>query len=681
VLELGFEELPPDQVTSFTDQLSGLLEAALSENRLDHSGVTAFGSPRRIIARVEGLAARQPDRASRVRGPRVDAAFAPDGTPTRAAEGFARKHGVDVSALSQAMDGESTYVFVDKDEEGRRAGDVLSEQLPGVISSIASRRAMRWGAGPSFSASRALRWIVALVGDAVVSFSYADVTSGRRTRVLRNAVDPVLEIASAADLLPTLRSNEIEYDGAVRARRILEETHLLTAEVSGEVNLSVDGTVLTEVTNMVENPQVLMGSFDEEYLRLPAEVLTVVMKKHQRYLPVRTADGALMPRFVSIANGTIDVDAVRAGNEAVLRARYADAAFFFDRDRERPLAKHRAGLAKLTFEENVGSMLDRSERIARLAAVLAVELSLDDEESETLERAAHLAKADLATSLVVELSSLAGQMGRVYALADGEPQAVADAIFEGVLPRFAGDDLPASRVGAVLSIADRADALVALFATGAKPTGSNDPYALRRAATGLVQVVARHSLRISLHQLFRAAAVGIDLPVGEDLLFELRDFVDTRLEVRLVDEGHRVEFVRALAPRFDRPSDVVEGLAELENSHASAAFSALSAAYRRVLRISTDATAGEIDENLLAEPAEIALWSAFAPLEATLQQSRLREFVGVFQPLVPAIEAFFADVMVMADDERIRANRLALLARVREAGSHLLLDWDALPDA
>lgn len=681
VLELGFEELPPDQVTSYASQLRDLLVACLDENRIGHGDVSTYGSPRRIIAVVAALAPRQADRTVRNKGPRVSAAFAPDGSPTRAAEGFARKHGVDVTALERDTEGGADYVFVTTNDVGRNTSEVLAEALGGVIASIAARRAMRWGAGPGYSASRALRWIVALVGSCEVGFTYADVTSGRVTRVLRNAPEPQVEVGSADELVDLLRSNGIEFDHDVRRTRIIAEAQRLAGEAGGAIDLTLDGAVVDEVANLVENPQVLMGSFAEEFLRLPPEVLTVVMKKHQRYFPIRDAKGALLPHFISVANGAVVADEVRRGNEAVLRARYADAAFFFDRDLAAPLEVHREGLAKLTFEEKVGSMLDRSERISSLSAVLADELDLDGATRAVLSRAAFLAKADLATSLVVELSSLAGQMGRIYALAGGESEEVAHAIFEGALPRFADDELPQSLPGALVSVADRADALVALFAAGAKPTGSNDPYALRRAATGLVQVISRHSLPISLRWLFEAAGRNIDLAVGEETLSELADFVATRIETRLLEEGHRLEMVKAMVPRFDRPAEMVGELAVLERIYGAPSFVAAAAAYRRVVRIAprTEANgAGGVDESLFVEPAEAALWSVFAPLEAKLSSVGLEDFISAFAALVAPIDAFFADVMVMADDQAVRANRLAMLSRIGATG-RALLDWEALP--
>jgi glycyl-tRNA synthetase len=678
-LELGFEELPADQVTSLATQLADLLETGLAENRIPHGEVRTYGAPRRIVAVVESVGPRQPDRHVRVRGPRASAAFAADGTPTPAATGFARKLGVEVTALTTEQQNDAPYVFATSEERGRPSGDVLAEVLPGLISSLSAPRTMRWSAGPNVASSRALRWIVALLGDVVVPFAYAGVGSGRETRGLRSLGGGPVAVGGADELLPTLRASQVSYDGAVRHGAILAAAQDAARSVGGSVDAGRDGSVLDEVTNMVEHVQVVLGAFDRQFLRLPGEVLTVVMKKHQRYLPVRDPSGGLLPWFVSIANGPVDADAVREGNEAVLRARYADAAFFFDRDRERPLESYREDLATLVFEERVGSMLDRSQRVRAVARAISERLSVDDHTAAVVERAAFLAKADLATSLVIELPSMAGEMGRVYALASGEPDDVAEAIFESVLPRFGDDRLPASLAGGILSLADRADALVALFAVGAKPTGSNDPYALRRAASGLVQVIGHLDIPIALSWLFRTATEQVTLPVPDAVLAELAAFVATRLEVRLTDEGHHPDLVRAVRVHVDRPAIALSVLAELEALARSATFADVSTAYRRVRRIARSPSVGTVDPDLFTEAAERALWTAFEPVEDELRRVRLGPFVDIFATLVPQVDRFFDDVLVMTENRRLRDNRLALLARITAVGADRL-DWEALPD-
>lgn len=681
LLELGFEELPPDQVDSYASQLEAGLADLFERNRVAHGSISVVGSPRRIVAEVSAVAPAQAEHVATVRGPKRTAAFDADGAPTRAAAGFAGKHGVDPADLETVTVDGVEYVAVTRPEPVRPTAEVLADELPGVIGSISPRRAMRWSAGPAFGASRALRWIVALLGDHVVGFTYADVASGSTTRVLRNSDQPLVEVLRADGFVgEVLAANGVVADGAERRRRILRDATELAESVGGSIDVDADGAVLDEVTNLVENPQVILGSFDEAYLRLPPEVLTVVMKKHQRYLPVRDASGELLAHFVSVANGPIDEDAVREGNEAVLRARYADAAFFFDRDREQTLETFRPLLDKLVFEARAGSMLQRADRVEALAVRLGELLEVSDEDAATIARAAHLAKADLSTSLVVELSSLAGQLGRVYALADGESPAVADAIFEASLPRFAGDQLPESLPGAVVATADRADQLLSLFAVGAMPTGSNDPYGLRRSATGLTQILDRHGLALRLSELFALAAEQIPDEVEPKVFDDLASFIGVRIEVRLSEEGHDVELVRSLAPRFDVPAEVAPALAELEELQRRPDFVEVVDAYRRVSRLAGDAEAAEVDPGLLEDGAEREMWEAFSAREEQMASaSSIVDYFDSLATITPAISRFFDDVLVMAEDQAVRANRLALLTRIRNTGS-ALVDWEKIPD-
>jgi glycyl-tRNA synthetase len=631
------------------------------------------------VAAVAAVAPRQPDRTVTVRGPRADRAFDQDGQPTPAAVGFARKQGLAVEALGRLEDGGASYLVAERVEPGRAAGDALAELLPGVIASLRFERTMRWGAGP-VTFSRPLRWLVALLGTGVVPFTYGNLASGRATRVLRDSDPPAVDLEDAERYPATMQAQGITYERAARRAQILAAAVQLAATEKGQIDPDAEAPLIDEVTNLIENPVVLLGHFDESYLSLPDEVLTVVMKKHQRYLPVRSPAGDLLPAFVVVANGPVDADVVRAGNEDVLRARYADAAFFFQRDLVRPLAEFRSGLATLTFEERAGSMLDRAEHTAALAAWLAGDLAISEDDRATLDRAAYLAKADLATEMVVELSSLAGQMGRVYALRQGEKPEVADAIFEATLPRQAGDQLPTSRVGAVLAVADRADALAALFAVGAQPSGSADPYGLRRAASGLIAIITGHDLPINLRSLFAEAAHHQAVAITPEATEELLDFVRRRLEQRLLDEGHRADLVRAVLVAAERPARAVAALAELEALLPDAEFRQVATAYRRSLRIARDAPPGDVDPAHFEDPAEAALWSAYqAAVPALAGADGLRQFASAFAPLVAPIDAFFEAVLVMAEDPAVRANRLRLLAAVVAPGVDLV-DWNAIAD-
>lgn len=683
LLEVGCEELPPGDLDSAIEQLRSGLAAQLADRRLGHDTIEVFGTPRRIVALVGAVAARQPDRVVSVRGPRLDVAFDRDGNPTPAAIGFARKQGLDVAGLHRPDNSEATHLVVSRTESGRPAHEVLAEILPKVLASLSFDRNMRWGAGP-VAFSRPVRWIVALLDRAVVPFVHAGVASGRASRVLRDDEPPVADIAATDDYLKVMAAHGIACSGADRRAGIVADAQALAATVGGTVDLEADGALVDEVTNLVEQPVVLLGRFDQRYLELPAEVLSVVMKKHQRYLPVRAPSGegesGLLACFVAVANAPVDLDVVRAGNEAVLRARYADAAFFFDRDVQTGLEEFRPRLATLVFEERAGTMLDRADHAARLARWLGERLALSSTERSTLVRAARLAKADLATEMVVELSSLAGVMGRIYALRQGETPEVAEAIFEQTLPRFGGDRLPATAVGAILAIADRADALAAMWSVGAEPTGSADPYGLRRAALGLVQILIEHRLDIDLRELFAAAAGEQAVATPAAALGDLLDFVTRRLEQRLLDDGHRPDLVRAVLVGAAQPARAVATLSELESLLPADRFRTVAAAYRRSARIARGSPPGDVDAGRFEDVWEKALWEAYqAAGPALAAASSLTEFVERFSPLVAPIDAFFEHVMVMADDEAIRTNRLRLVAQVVARGAGYL-DWDVIVD-
>ncbi len=679
LLEIGTEELPADDVAAAIQQLSSKLPTALAAARLHHGAVEVRATPRRIVASVADVAPRQPDRSVTVRGPRADRAFDADGQPTPAAVGFARKQGLEVAELGRVEEGGNTFLVAVRVEAGRPAADVLAEVLPEVAGSVRFDRNMRWGAGP-VAFSRPIRWLVALLGEAVVPFRYGDLITGRRTRVLRDDEHPTVDLPGAAAYAATMAEHGITYDGGARRAHIVDEATKLAESEGGAIDAVGEAPLIDEIANLIENPVVLVGHFDRRYLDLPPEVLTVVMKKHQRYLPIRAVDGALRPAFVAVANGPIDIDVVRAGNENVLRARYADAAFFFQRDLTRPLQDFRVGLATLTFEERAGSMLDRAQRTAQLAGWLADRLGLSEEQRQILDRAAFLAKADLATEMVVELSSLAGQMGRIYALRQGEPAAVADAIFEHTLPRQAGDRLPESKIGAVLAVADRADALAALFAVGAQPSGSADPYGLRRAASGLVAIVLAHQLPVDLRTLFAAADRLQEVAITPAATEELLDFVRRRLEQRLLDEGHRADLVRAVLVVADQPARSVATLLELEALLEDEQFRTVATAYRRSLRIAKGVEAGPVDPALFEDRAETALWEAYQALAGDLAgATTVGQFAARLAPLVEPINAFFEQVLVMAEDPAVRANRLRLLAQLVAPGA-AFVDWNAIAD-
>ncbi|MEV6922929.1 glycine--tRNA ligase [Dactylosporangium sp. NPDC051485] len=678
LVEMGMEELPPAEVARTAETLQAALAAALAGTRLDHGDITVYGAPRRVAAVITGVAAREDDHDRQVRGPRMSAAYDADGQPTKAALGFARGKGVDVAELQPVDVDGVTHVAVVQHVTGRTAATVLADVLPGIVAGLQAEKNMRWNA-PGLSFSRPIRWIVALLGEHVVPFTVANLTSGRTTSVHRTADQPRVEIPAADAYLDTLTAHSITADAAVRRRAIIDAATALAATVGGTVDIDGEAKLLDEVTNLVEDPNPVLGSFDPAYLDLPADILTTVMRKHQRYLPVRGADGQLLPSFVAVANGRCDIDQVRAGNEAVLRARYEDAAFFWRADLTIPLEQLRAAIGRLTFADRLGSMADRADRIAALAATLAEQVELAAEDSATLARAGALVKFDLASQMVTELSSLAGLMGREYALRAGEPTQVATAVFEAELPRHAGDATPATTPGALLALADRFDLLAGLFAVGATPTGSSDPFGMRRAALGVVSIL-RHQpglAAITVPDALRAAAHQQPVP-ADDVVAAATEFIVRRYEQQLLDAGHDHRLIQAVLPLAVAPAHADATLRELERRSTDPAFGRLVQAFQRVLRIVPDGTPTGYNPAELREPAELALHDAVAKTRVELGDTAdLGRFADLAAALIEPIDTFFTDVLVMDDNPSVRANRLGLLATIRSLGARHL-DWTQL---
>jgi glycyl-tRNA synthetase len=675
--EIGLEEMPADEVTRAASAVQTALAERLAATRLRHGAIQVVSSPRRIVAVVADVQPREDDAAETVRGPRLSAAYDADGNPTKAAQGFARGQGISVGELQAITIGGGQYAGYVKQVPGRPAAEVMAEMLPEIVTGLRAEKNMRWNA-PGISYTRPIRWLLALLGPHVVPFTVAGLDSGRTTRVHRTAAEPAIDIASAEGYLDALRGHGIEADAAPRRRRIVAAARELAAGVGGGIDADGERAVIDEVTNLVEEPVAILGSFDEKYLELPAAVLTTVMRKHQRYLPVRDAGGRLLPHFVTMANGACDTGLVRAGNEAVLRARYEDAAFFYNHDLRADLATVKRGLAKLTFEERLGSMADRAARIRAIALDLAGPAGLDDAGRVTLERAAELAKFDLATALVIELSSLAGVMAREYAERAGESPAVAAALYEMELPRTAGDALPETAPGALLAVADRLDLLAGLFGIGAVPSGSSDPYGLRRAALGLTAILrARPGLSaITLPGGLAVAARHQPVQVGPAALAEAEQFVVRRFEQALLDAGHPVNVVRAVLPHAATPAYAEQAAGDLEKLLGDERFQRLTIALQRVLRIVPAETAVAYDPELFADAAERRLHQTFTQVQAALGEGpvSLPAFTAEALPLAEPIDDYFDEVLVMAEDPALRANRLGTLAAIRDLVADIV-DW------
>jgi glycyl-tRNA synthetase len=667
LLEIGTEELPAADMDSALAQLSSQVPALLSDLRLEHGEIHVYGTPRRLVVSVLDLAPTQPDRVVVVKGPPANRAFDASGQPTKAAEGFARGRGISSTDLQvREMDG-GQYVVAEVHETGRAALQILSEALPGLVAGIRFDKAMRWNAsGVAFS--RPIRWLLALFGEQVVPFQYAGLVSGRTSRGLRFGMAGTISAASPEQYFETLSAEGILFDPEARKNIIASQVARLQREVGGAED--VDPGLLEEVTQLVEAPTALRGSFDPSHLKLPPEVLISVMKKHQRYFPIKTVDGQLMPYFIAVRNGGEQhLDIVTDGNEQVIRARFADAAFFVEEDLKRSLEEYIPRLSTLTFQLKLGSMLDKTNRVQQLVDKLIPVFGMVDEQAATTRRAAQLCKADLVTNMVIEMTSLQGVMGHFYALKSGEKDEVAQAIFEHYLPRSASDVLPNQLPGIIIGIADRLDTLIGLFSAGLASTGTRDPFAQRRAALGLVQTLALRNLDFDLRDGLKMAAEGLPITTSPEALAACLDFIVGRLRSYLLEneEGFRYDVVDAvLAEQQVNPAGVLRGCRQLAQWTTRPDWHTILPAYARCVRITRDQKQlYEINPDAFTEAVEKELYQALLALENTPRSpGSVDEFFAVFLPLIPAINRFFEVVLVMAEDPAVRANRLGLLQRI-----------------
>jgi glycyl-tRNA synthetase len=670
LLELGTEELPPADVDGAIEQISALLADALKDGNLGHGAISVEGTPRRIVISVEELEPRQQESTTVVKGPPADRAFDAKGKPTEAARGFAKSRGVGVDALQvQEIDGGS-YVVAEVKEEGQTADQVLCARIPGILGKVRFGRSMRWDeSGVSFS--RPLRWILALHGKHVVPIEYAGLKAAAYTCPPRYLGSDPIRVKDVKSYFKTLDDLGVVHDVTERRALIRKQVGELAKQVGGEI--AEDPNLLAEVSHLVEVPASFRGQFDESYLKLPKQVLISVMKKHQRYFPVESK-GKLLPHFITVNNGHLsDMPSIVKGNEHVIHARFADAEYFIRRDRERSLEELIPRLDTLTFQTELGSMLDKTERVTRLVKELTGFLGMKGDERKVALRAATLCKADLASHMVVEMTSLQGEMGREYALREGESKEVAEAIYEHYLPRFAGDELPSSRVGMVVGIADRLDTLMGLFAVGLSPTGARDPFALRRAAIGLVQILLGDDLRFDLSRWLAEAGKGLPKTVDAEALAECLDFITARLRSQLLAQGFRYDVVDAvLTTQSHDPVGSVNGVRALEKWIKKKDWPTILQAFARCARILRDQEgAFTLDPAKLEEKEERELHNELMKAEASERSAgSVDDFLNTFEPLVPAITAFFDEVLVMSDDSALRANRLALMQRIVALADH-----------
>jgi glycyl-tRNA synthetase len=670
LFELGTEELPVADLHSALGQLIERVPGWLDDLRLEHGEIKILGTPRRLVLLVMDLKTRQPDVTRLLKGPPAERAFDSSGKLTQAGEGFARSKGIDPKLLkAQEMDG-GNYAVATIDEKGKATLEILSTALPELIAGIRFDKSMRWNeSGVAFS--RPIRWLLALLGSVTIPFEYAGLHSSNTTRGLRFFNPTSKAVRDIADYLAYMESQGILLSPADRKMAITRQLEAAIEETNGK--LSIDDGLLNEVTGLVEAPSAVTGTFDQEHLILPEDVLVTILKKHQRFFPVRSERG-LLPRFIALRNGdTRHLDIIREGYEHVVKARFADADFFIKEDLKQSLESHLPKLATLLFQKKLGSMLDKSKRIESLVSSMAPRIALSGNEMETALRAAHLCKADLATKMVIEITSLQGIMGRYYALKSDEKPEVAEAIFEHYLPRFPGDQMPKSRVGLAIGLADRLDTLAGLFASGLAPTGTKDPYAQRRAAIGLVQSLMSWQLDFDIHEGLKLASSGLPIQAAAESLSECNKFIVNRLRVLLIEDGYRYDVVDAvLSVMGANPACAIRNIKALSTAIQEPGWLTSLQAYSRCVRIvRSQKDRYQVVRASLKEDAELKLFDDASTLESTIQDpSSVTEFLTRFKSLIAPINQFFDTVLVMDEDKSLQENRLGLLNRIVEMGAH-----------
>ena len=669
LVEIGTEELPPQALEQLSEALGQALQTQLAQQHLAHGSVECFATPRRLAVRIHSVPSKQPDREQLRRGPALQAAFDGAGNPTRAALGFARSCGVDVSDLQRLKNEKGAWLLYRQRDPGKETRALAAGMIEEALKALPIPKRMRWGDREE-SFVRPVHWVLSLLGGETVPGTLFGIEIGSRTRGHRFHHPQWLEIPEPAAYETLLREKAwVEPSFARRRDRIRQQVEALARTVSGVPVL--EESLLDEVTALCEWPVALLGQFDEHFLRVPPEVLMEAMQKHQKYFPLRDTKGALLPYFITISNiESRDPQQVRAGNERVIRPRFADAAFFWDQDRKQPLADYAPGLHQVLFQEKLGSLGDKSERVARIARWIAQRIGFDE---EIADRAARLSKCDLLTQMVGEFPRLQGIMGRYYGEHSGEDPRICLALEEQYLPRQAGDRLPSSDCGRILSLADRLDSLLGIFAIGQKPSGVKDPYGLRRAAIGLLRILIETPLPLDLREMLAFCGTvlqdRIDTGTAQG---EVLTYVLERLRGYYQEQGVRGDFLDAvLATGIAQPSDLdrrIQAVRAFAQLPEAAALSAANKRIRNLLKKADQPIPDTFDAQQLQEPAEVELSQKLAALretvQALIQKQAYGEALQQLASLRPAVDRFFDAVMVMVEDERVRNNRLALLAQL-----------------
>ncbi|MDR3568227.1 MAG: glycine--tRNA ligase subunit beta [Syntrophobacteraceae bacterium] len=670
-IEIGTEEIPAGYILPALEWMSAWMAKFLDDNRLTHGEPSVAGTPRRLVVNIPGVAKSQQAVTIEVVGPPKSAAFDAQGKPTKAAEGFAKGQGVPIGDIGFKLTPKGEYLCVLKEEAGLFAREIIEKALPDFIARIPFPKSMHWSSY-SVTFARPIQWIVAMLGGQTLQCAYAHVTSGKKSMGHRFMSPAWIEVEDFERHRENLRKNYVILDIAERRELIRQGSERAAAEVGGKI--LADEELLDEVTQIVEFPQPIVGRFEEKYLELPPELLITVIKKHQRYFAVIGASGALLPYFVTISNVVPrDASVVSAGNARVVRARLEDARFYYREDQKVRLGDRVEHLKGVVFHSKIGTSFEKMERFSELASMLAERVAA--ERSDQILRAARLCKADLVSGVVGEFPELQGIMGKTYARLQGEPEAVCEAICEHYLPNRSGGPVPQRIEGAVLSIADKIDTIAACFGVGLLPTGTTDPFALRRQTLGIIRIVVETPLRISLGDLLDRALELLSHKLtqpAQNVKKDITAFFEGRLHNFLASsgEGIRPDVIdAALAAGIDDLLEAVQRTEALARFTVRPDFSALAAAIKRVANIIKTPETAPVDASLFKAPAEGLLFDQLLKAEvaagALLARSDFSAALETMAKLKPMIDTFFDSVLVMDPDESVKRNRLALLTRIR----------------
>ena len=674
LLEIGVEELPARLIDNALEQLKNNMKKLLEEERIAYENMVIYATPRRLTIIIEGLADKQETLEEKVRGPKKKIAYDDEGNPSKALEGFMRGQGIDPSQIIIEKHNGEDYIYANVVKTGKDAEIVLAENMANIIKSIAFPKSMKWG-GKNLRFARPIRWIVSLMNDRVVAFNLEGIKAGNITYGHRFLGEKYIELHSVDEYVDKLEKNYCIVDQNKRKDIIKYGSERLAREKGG--NLLVEESLLNEVNYLVEYPKPAIGKIKEEYLSLPRDVIITPMKEQLRFFPITDDKGRLLPYFITVRNGNEEhLDIVLKGNEKVLGARLEDAKFFYYEDIKIPLEDYVEELNNVVFQEKLGTLYDKTIRVQRLSKKIGDYLEVGEETQKNLERAAYLSKADLITNMVGEFSELQGKMGMEYGKQSGENEIVSTAIFEQYLPRFSGDNLPTTTSGAILSIADKLDTIAGSFAIGIQPTGSQDPYGLRRQALGIINIILDKKISLNLGEIIDFA---LYIYVEENnLVFnyeetkaEILNFFDGRIKNMFIDMGIRYDIVDGvISTGVNDVYDLKIRANKLNSYLEKEGLEDVMITFNRVANLSEKSSSSEVKSELLVESEEIALYQAFNSIEEDVLNSlskkeydkALEEFIALKEP----VDNFFDKVMVMVEDEAIRENRLGLLKKISE---------------